>query len=380
MLPRERVQAAFEHRPADRIPIYHGGWSAWAARVVLGREAYVGGGIQQWREACALWQGPEAHAEFIERSFQDALAVSLAAGQDMIRPEYWRYPVKPTRRLDEHTFLYGDPEGLWEVRRFDPLSEMFQVVDKSPRPPTTIEDLERLVEQSEKELERYNPSRASFETYARAQDTRGEEYAVAGAGVGVGIPQTAEWLMAMVMRPDLVARYLDVTAACAERNAAVMADIGIRYLRGGGDFAGNSGPMYSPRAFHELVLPRLQRVSEACHKVGCYHLFASDGNLWPVADDLFGRSGVDGFYEIDRLAGMDLRLLRERFPRLTLLGGLASQTLHLGTRDDVVAQALDALESARELQGVIVGVSNYPVPGTPPENILAMLETIRDNR
>ncbi|MGD9518693.1 MAG: uroporphyrinogen decarboxylase family protein [Armatimonadota bacterium] len=380
MLPRERVQAAFEHRPADRIPIYHGGWSAWAARVVLGREAYVGGGIQQWREACALWQGPEAHAEFIERSFQDALAVSLAARQDMIRPEYWRYPVKPTRRLDEHTFLYGDPEGLWEVRRFDPLSEMFQVVDKSPRPPTTIEDLERLVEQSEKELERYNPSRASFETYARAQDTRGEEYAVAGAGVGVGIPQTAEWLMAMVMRPDLVARYLDVTAACAERNAAVMADIGIRYLRGGGDFAGNSGPMYSPRAFHELVLPRLQRVSEACHKVGCYHLFASDGNLWPVADDLFGRSGVDGFYEIDRLAGMDLRLLRERFPRLTLLGGLASQTLHLGTRDDVVAQALDALESARELQGVIVGVSNYPVPGTPPENILAMLETIRDNR
>jgi len=348
--------------------------------VVLGREAYVGGGIQQWREACALWQGPEAHAEFIERSFQDALAVSLAARQDMIRPEYWRYPVKPTRRLDEHTFLYGDPEGLWEVRRFDPLSEMFQVVDKSPRPPTTIEDLERLVEQSEKELERYNPSRASFETYARAQDTRGEEYAVAGAGVGVGIPQTAEWLMAMVMRPDLVARYLDVTAACAERNAAVMADIGIRYLRGGGDFAGNSGPMYSPRAFHELVLPRLQRVSEACHKVGCYHLFASDGNLWPVADDLFGRSGVDGFYEIDRLAGMDLRLLRERFPRLTLLGGLASQTLHLGTRDDVVAQALDALESARELQGVIVGVSNYPVPGTPPENILAMLETIRDNR
>jgi hypothetical protein len=89
---------------------------------------------------------------------------------------------------------------------------------------------------------------------------------------------------------------------------------------------------------------------------------------------------VDGYFEIDRDAGMDLRRLRQAFPHLTLIGGISSRTLHRGTRQEVVAQVLDALQAARELGSIIVGVSNYPLPGTPAENILAMLETIRDNR
>jgi len=380
MLPRERVQAAFDHAPTDKVPIFHAGWSSAVASMVLGREAWVGGGIQQWREAVALWEGPDAHAEFLERSFRDAMELSIAAGQDMIRAEYWRYPLKPTKRLDEYTFLYGDPEGDWHVRRFDPGTELYQVVDRSPAPEPTLEDLQARVEATEANLERYRPTPEHFAIFARAQQTHGDEYAIAGGGVGIGLPHEQIWLEAIALRPDLVARFLDCSAERAVRNAAVMAEIGVRYLRGGGDFAGNQGPMYSPRDFHELMLPRLQKISEGCHRVGCYHLFASDGDLWPVADDLFGRSGVDGYYEIDRLAGMDLRRLRERFPRLVLIGGLASRTVHLGTPDEVKAESLDALEAAKELGGVIVGLSNYPLPGTPPENLFTMLETLAENR
>ena len=380
MLPRERVEAAFRKHRADRVPIFHAGWSSWAASIVLGREAYAGGGIQQWREACALWAGPDAHAEFLERSFTDAIAISLAAGQDMLRVEYWRYPVKPTRRIDERTFMYGDLDGHWEVRRFDPDTELYQIVDRSPRPEPTMADFERRVEAMERSLENYHPTAKNFPAYARAFALYGVDYAIAGAGIGIGVGQSELHLRAIAERPDLVARFLDVQAERAGRNAAVMAEIGIRYLRGGGDFAGKHGPLYSPRAFHELMLPRLQKISRCCHRLGAYHLFASDGDLWPVAEDLFGRSGVDGYYEIDKLAGMDLRRLREAFPELTLIGGIASQTLHRGTRDQVIAETLEALEAAHELGGIIVGVSNYPLPGTPPENIIAMLETIRDNR
>ncbi len=380
MLPRERVEAAFRKQKPDRVPIFHAGWSSWAASVVLGREAFVGGGIQQWREACALWAGPDAHAEFLERSFTDAVAVSLAAGQDMMRVEYWRFPRRPTRRIDERTFMYGDPDGQWEVRRFDPDTELYQVIDRSARPEPTMADLQHEVEAMERTLESYRPGPQTFPAYARAFTLYGVDYAIAGAGVGLGIGQSELRLRAVAERPDLIARLLDVQAERACRNAAAMMQIGIRYLRGGGDFAGKHGPMYSPRAFRELMVPRLQKISDCCHRLGAYHLFASDGNLWPVADDLFGRSGVDGFYEIDRLAGMDLRRLRQAFPNLTLIGGIASQTLHMGTREDVIRETLDALEAADELGGIIVGVSNYPVPGTPPENIIAMLETIRDNR
>jgi len=50
----ERVQAAFEKRETDKVPIHHLGFCSQVASALLGREAFVGGGIQQWREANAL--------------------------------------------------------------------------------------------------------------------------------------------------------------------------------------------------------------------------------------------------------------------------------------------------------------------------------------
>jgi len=111
-----------------------------------------------------------------------------------------------------------------------------------------------------------------------------------------------------------------------------------------------------------------------------YYLFASDGDLWPVADDLFGKSGVDGYYEIDGRAGMDLRKLRERFPDLVLIGNISSHTLSQGTRDDVIAETLSCLREAKRSRGIIVGCSNYILPYTPKENLMAMIKTIRNYR
>jgi len=128
--------------------------------------------------------------------------------------------------------------------------------------------------------------------------------------------------------------------------------------------------------FRELLLGPLQKVSETCRRLGVYNLFASDGNLWPVADTLFGDSGIDGYYEIDRRADMDLRALRERFDSLTLIGNISSHTVHLGTRDQIVAEVRDCVETARELGRVVVGISNYVVPGTPPENVKTLCDSV----
>ena len=90
---------------------------------------------------------------------------------------------------------------------------------------------------------------------------------------------------------------------------------------------------------------------------------------------LFGRSGVDGYYEIDRNAGMDLRKLRRRFLDLVLIANISSRTLHFGTRDEVVSESLSCLRETKRRRGMIVGVSNYIVPRTLEENIKALIET-----
>jgi len=380
MTPKERAMAVFEHRSTDRVPVFHAGFSSWAGSVILGREAWVGGGIQQWREARALWEGEDAHQEFLERSLQDAFDLTRVLDQDIVRVQYWRMSERPTRRIDERAFLYGDPEGAWRAMRFDPETELYQEVDRTPGPELSMEDLEREVERMEAGLARPPPGPEAFAAEAAALEAFPDR-AVRGRGAGINVDYRRPiWLEAIARRPDLVERYFDVQAEQALRQVEPQAEMGLRLLAGGGDFASNQGPFYSPAFFRRAVLPRLQKVTEAYHRAGCFLLYASDGNLWPVAEDLFGASGVDGYYEIDGRAGMDLRKLRERFPDLTLMGGISSHNLHCGTREEVAAETREAVEAARERGSVIVGCSNQIVAQTPPGNIEAMVETIEEYR
>ncbi len=380
----ERVAAAFEKRETDRVPVYHISASYEVASALLGREAYVGFGIQQWREATALWNGPDAHHEFLQRTYEDTLAINRLYGNDIYRFTYPRCPLKPTRRIDEHTFLfeYGE-EDQWKILRHDPSQEHINILfDWKTKTSFTFEDLERDLAAREQAMgaRDESPRFSDDDPSVRAQKELGDVVAIRRGGGGISIPRDEIWLEAVALRPDLVERHLDLLVESARTTTGPLIEFGFRYLFGGGDFAGNRGPFYSPRAFHDLVLPRLQQVTAHIHRHGGYSLFASDGDLWSVAPDLFGASGVDGFYEIDRRAGMDLARLRETFPDLTLIGNISSHTLHVGTKEEVVAETLSCLETARKYNGIIVGISNLPMPGTPVETLVAMLETIEQYR
>jgi len=372
---KERVACAFEFRSYDRVPIYQAGFSATVGSQLLGREAYVGGGRVQYLEARALWEGEQAHQEYLRRCHDDAIELCRMLKLDIVRTSYWRMPEKPTRRIDEYTFVYGDEGGTWRVMRHDPASELYQVIDRSPVAEPTMEDLERSVEAFEKRLETYEPSPAMFDATKQTMDEFGDDgVPYGGGGVGLCIPRDPIWLEAIALRPDIVKRYLDAQAEQSARHATLAGREGIRYLYGGGDFASTRGPFYSPRAFHELMLPGLQKITAACEAAGTLHGFASDGDLWPVADDLFGN--VHFFYELDTKAGMGIRRVREAFPKVTLLGGVNSETLHRGTVDEVKRETAEAVEAAMELGGCVIGCSNQIVAGTPLENVWAMMDIL----
>jgi hypothetical protein len=381
MTPKERVAAVFAGEKPDRVPVHHIGISSHVASKLLGHEAYVGGGIQQWREATALWNGPDAHAEYLERSYQDAIAVSQVFGNDVVRASYWRHDTKPTRKLDENTYLfeYGD-ESQWQILRFDPPTEQCEIAAYLPERELSFEYLDRALRDEEQSIADWRPSPPKFET--RALRELGDEYAIrcGGASLGISLERHSIWFEAILLRPDLVARSLDLQVEYACRRVPVLAAAGFRYLFGGGDFASNEGPMYSPKAFHELMLPRLKQITDICHEHRCFSLFASDGDLWPVADDLFGASGVDGYYEIDRRAGMHLRELHARFPRLLTIGNISSHTVHLGTKEDIRREVEEAIAAGKEHGRTIVGISNAIVPGTPIDNVVAMMEAVQELR
>jgi len=381
MTGRERIQALMQGAPLDRVPVMHISISSRIASEVLGREAYVGGGMQTWREACALWEGPDAHAAFLERSIQDAIDVALAFGHDMIRPYYWRMPVKPSARIDEHTFRYEYPDGTYHVNQLDVPTELYNRIEGSPVETRTFEDLDAEVEAAERAAEAYTPTDAKFQEVLTVLERLGDAYAIRTGGPWTNIPEgDARWLQATLLRPDLVGRLLDTQVVTSLKNIAFLAPKGLQFFFGGGDFASNQGPMYSPKVFHDLMVPRLKKISDFCHDLGVYHLFGTDGNLWPLADDFYVHSGIDGHYEVDRRAGMDIRSIHEKYPHTAMFGNISSYTLHVGSVDDVVAETRACLEEAKESGRAVVGCSNIIVPETPMANVEAMMKTIERYR
>ncbi|MFO7898004.1 MAG: uroporphyrinogen decarboxylase family protein [Planctomycetota bacterium] len=381
MTPKERVDAVFAGRPPDKVPLCHMSFSSRIASVILGREAYVGGGINRWREAAARWNGPQAHAEFIDRTVRDAIDIALATDLDLVRPYHWREPRKPSERIDEYTFRYERSDGTWEVKQLDPQTELYNVVDSSPRPEPTLDDLGREVDRAEEAADAYVPAAEDFPEIVFALREVGDTHAIRCIGPWTSIPvDSAAWMEATLLRPDLVGRLLDTHAVRSLKNIELLSRYGGELFFGGGDMASDRGPMYSPRVFRELVTPRLQRISDFCHERGVRHLFGTDGNVWPVAADLYGASGVDGHYEVDRRAGMDILRIHERYPHITMLGNISSFTLHTGTPADVREETRACLEEAKATNKVVAGCSNIIISETPMANVDAMLETLAEHR
>ena len=373
----ERVRAAFDHREPDRVPIVEQAISSDVASRILGRQAYTGS-TSLWRDEAEAWlRGDAAHDEFVRQVEEDIFDIYTALDLDVIMLP-WRRPTRPTRKLDEHAYLYGDPDGdYFEIMRYDPVSDACGI-EKHWRQPPRAEDIPRQVAAARAAFDkRAKPTEASFAPRVRLRERAGDRFDVFG-GSGIAVPMVPHWLEAVALYPEAIADHLDMLAELNIDHFEVLARLGFKIIWGGGDFASNHGPVYSPAAFRRLMLPALKKMTSACDRLGLKYLFRTDGNLWPIAQDFFVGSGIHGYGEIDVDAGMDLRAIKERFPHLTLCGGLScGKLLRLGTPEQVRAETLDILDKVGRGGGLLLGSSNILLQGTPVENVFAYIETAK---
>ena len=249
-----------------------------------------------------------------------------------------------------------------------------------PAPALSREALLREAREAEQAAEAYAPPPGPDAALKSAIE-KYPHYLIRHGGGTVSVPMRSDRdLMAVAYWPELVARKLMARARRLAKDIPAMASAGLAVDVAGDDFCSKRGPSISPRTFREVVAPALKVLADACHAHGMRYFYASDGNFQPVAAEMFERVGVDGWFETDHSAGMDVAALRERFPRVTFQGDIRTQVLHRGSRDDVVRETLRCLAAAPDCCGNLVGASNLIMPGTPSENVFALLETIERNR
>jgi hypothetical protein len=381
MTPYARCLAVIEGRRTDRVPAYTPTIACDVASRILGREAVTGGPSLWYAEAQAWARGDQAHDAFEGRYEQDLLALHRALGIETFRYG-WRRTVRPTAQLDETTFVYGDLDGAHEIWRWDAEVQNFiRSVDKTPR--RQPEEWPALARRALSEVEaRAERARATAgQREAALQERLGQEMMVLAGGGGFSVGVDEPSLMACALEPGAVGDILDCQLEVALAQAEGVAARGIKVLLGGGDMADKNGPMYSPRMFRQLVLPRLKAFAARCRELGLHYVWRTDGKIWSIADMVFGRSnggaGVPGYGEVDFDASMQMGSIRERYPDLVVWANVSADVLRRGSRDQVYAHCMQILEGSRG-SGYLHGCSNAVLPGTPVENVWAMMQARDD--
>lgn len=140
----------------------------------------------------------------------------------------------------------------------------------------------------------------------------------------------------------------------------------------GDDLAFKTAPVFNPDWFDKHYWGRLKRIVDAVHARGSWFLFHSDGNLNMMMDSMVA-TGIDILNPIERLAGMDIKQIHDKYPDLAMAGGIdVSQLLAVGTPDQVRDEVHRAIDEAGGK--LLVGSSTEIHDAVPLENYLALRE------
>jgi uroporphyrinogen decarboxylase len=143
------------------------------------------------------------------------------------------------------------------------------------------------------------------------------------------------------------------------------------------DLGGQTGLLMSLAMWEEHIKPYHVRLNKAIHEFGARVIYHTDGAVMEAVPGLIDM-GIDILQALQFDAkGMDPIELKDRHGQaLCFEGGISVQkTLPFGTPEDVRREVIERIKVLGRRGGYILGPSHAIQAGTPPENILAMLDT-----
>jgi uroporphyrinogen-III decarboxylase len=352
MTKRERVEAALNLQPVDRVPVLE--QLSYNPRVI------------------AEWTGKDIRG--FGYTVEDICAV-IRQTSDLIMP-----PVAPCgtdRVTTADGFVYQrDNWTTWRVSRpFD----------------TTEGARDWLVKRTEAlEAQAVDPAqaRADYRRYmtdlqAQVGETVILKYHDVGFCAAFDSMGLELFSYFVYDYPGVFARYM---AASGARSLEWVQSVADRELSPviliAEDFATKQGPIFPPDFMARYHYPYVKQVTAAWHGAGVKVLYHSDGNYRKAVPDLIA-CGVDGFYCLEPGVGMEIVGLKRQWPQMVWSGGVDGVDLmERGTPEQVRAEVLrhtretDALHTG----GMFVASSSEINPPIPPENFRAMVEAVGEMR
>ena len=418
MTPRQRVEAALEHRRPDRTPRDFGasGVTGIAAGFIFKLRRELGLPEKPIPIYCPYQMLGEVDEELRRYLHVDTISMwpagnlfgfentpvkpfTMNDGTPVLVPELFNTNREPDGRL--YLYARGDrnypPAGVMPKGGFyfDSTVRVHPIDDDNLNPADNLEEFTLLDDASLRTAE--SEARRLFE------DT---DYAIVSGGPGgtglgdiafvpgpmlpdpKGVRDIAEWYMSPLIRPDYIKEVYDKQTDIAVKNLemyyqAIGDRISVITLCGA-DFGNQRSLMLSIDVFRELYLPFYRKMTDWIHANTKWKVFKHCcGAIEPMLPHLI-EAGFDIINPVQiSAAGMDSENLKRKYgDKLVFWGGgvRTQSTLPFGTPDEVYDEVKEQVKILSPDGGFVFNTIHNVQVNVPVKNFLAMIEALNEEK
>jgi len=358
MTHRERVIAALNREPTDRVPFQATFTPEFANRL----RAYFGLPPCHSEPHHRQWYGYELEM----LTGQDALQAGVGWFtnyylEDKPYTDNWGVEWK----IDPYDTPFG--EGIYTNLKRGPLSgdapDVVNYCAPDPDAPGLYDHVDRLVREYKDEY--FIIGRVHCTVFETAWALRGFE----------------DLLMDLYINPELADNILDITFRYHLEVCKNMARKGVDMIWLGDDFGSQNKLMLNPCKWDEIFKPRYQQICQEIKQINpdIKIAFHSDGCVYDIIPGLI-EAGIDVLNPIQTEC-MDPQILQDNYgDRLSFFGGIAVQsTLPLGTPADIQREFEWLKSTLGRNNGWLCAPTHHVQQDTPIENLIALMDAVSCN-
>jgi hypothetical protein len=173
-----------------------------------------------------------------------------------------------------------------------------------------------------------------------------------------------------MLHPDRFKQTLADFAVLSEKMFRAWAMTDIEVFTSHDDICCARGPSFSPAWLRENVYPYYERFWAMLHERGIKVIFITDGNVTPVADDIFA-CGADGL-QVEPYS--DWHEIARKHPDKVLAAGGDNRIIARNNRDEIFAMVKEMADVGKPLPGYFMSCVNHLPWNLPIEGMKAYFE------
>jgi uroporphyrinogen decarboxylase len=192
-------------------------------------------------------------------------------------------------------------------------------------------------------------------------------------------------MLNLILYPELVHVTLDIITGFFEvrlQHALKNTDDLVDILYFADDLGGQHNLLMSPQIYRDMVKPYHKRLFNLGHQLApnAHIMFHSDGAVFDIIPELMD-AGMDVLEAVQTdCVGMSPTLLKSTYGQeICFHGGISVQSLlPFSTQEEVAKECKHLVKIFGKGGGYIAAPSHAIQVGTPPENVVSMLQTVLD--